>query len=172
MHILIVGISFSGKSNFAKSLAAQQSRVIVFDPLKSSGWPSHAQKYSDPEHFLKVISTAQNAHVFVDESKMLWDANPKEADKLLYNRRHQGLLIYLIAQRTNMIPPNGRNMCSRVFAFKQQKFDADILAQEKTEEFRQLPRIEKNHFIGSDGFNTSFYSLDYSNGLPPKIISN
>ena len=169
MHVLIVGISYSGKSNFAKRLAAQQKSVIVFDPLKSTGWPSHAQKFSDPNHFLKFIATAQNAHVFVDESKLLWDADPKEADRLLYNRRHQGLLIYLIAQRTNMIPPNGRNMCSRVFAFKQQKFDADILAQEKTPEFKQLPQIEKNHFIGSDGFKTQFYYLDYTNGLPPEI---
>lgn len=170
MHVLIVGISYSGKTNFAKRLAAEQASVIVFDPLKSSGWPQHAQKYSDPEHFLKVMETAQSAHVFVDESKLLWDANPKEADRLLYNRRHQGLLIYLIAQRTNMIPPNGRNMCSRVFAFKQNKFDADILALEKTPEFKKLPFLDSGHFIGSNGFETSHYKLDYSNGKPPAIV--
>ncbi len=172
MHILIVGNTMSGKSNLAKSFASQKQNVIVFDPLKSNGWPNSIAKFSDPDLFFKTIKQSSDAHIFCDEAKILWDADKKEADRLLYNRRHQGLLVYLIAQRTRMIPPNGRNQCSRVFAFRQQKDDADILAQEYTPEFTQCLNLRMGDFIGSDGFSTQSYHLDYSTGLPPKIVKN
>ena len=169
MHNLIVGITYTGKTNLCKSIAHNSDKnIIVYDPLSSTGWGDNAIKFSSPDKFFKYIETAQNAFVFVDEGKTLWDVNPKEADKLLYKRRHQGLLTFVIAQRTMMIPPNARNMCSKVFAFKQRKNDCDILREEYGEAFAQCLNLELGEFIATDGFNVSRMYLDYSQ-FPPLI---
>lgn len=173
MHTLTVGNSGTGKSNLMKRLALEfekQGRdVIVYDPLAATGWPLSATKFSSPEKFLDYIKTAKSAHVFIDEAKTLWDFDQKQADQILFRRRHQGLLVHLIAQRTRMVPPNARNQCSRVFAFKQQKDDAITLAEEYTGELLQCARLEKGEYIASDGFSAHFFRLDYSRGLPPEI---
>lgn len=169
MHNLIVGITYTGKTNLCKSIAVNTNTdVIVYDPLSSTGWGDNAIKFSSIDKFFKHIETAQNAYVFVDEGKTLWDQNPREADKLLYKRRHQGLLTFVIAQRTMMIPPNARNMCSKVFAFKQRKNDCDILREEYGEEFKNCLNLELGEFIATDGFNVEYMKLDYS-VYPPLI---
>lgn len=172
MHNLIVGITYTGKSNLVKSIVNNTDKdVIVYDPLSSSGWGDKAIKFESIDKFFKYLETAKNAYVVVDEGKTLWDNNPKEADKLLYRRRHQGLLVFVIAQRTMMIPPNARNMCSKVFAFKQRKNDCDILCEEYGEEFKNCLNLELGEFIATDGFNVERFYLDYSGNppLPPKI---
>lgn len=172
MHCLIVGITLTGKTNLAKSIAREKSasgeNVIIFDPLQSAGWPDNAEKFVSIDKFFERMETAQSAFVFVDEGKTLWDKNPKEADKLLYRRRHQGLLVFVLAQRTRMIPPNARNQCHRVFAFKQQMDDADTLAQEYAPEFRECVDLPQGDFIVSDGFAVEHLRLDYQN-YPPTI---
>lgn len=169
MHTLIVGITYTGKTNLCKGIAARTDKeVIVFDPVASGGWPENAVKFESIDKFFEYLETAQNAFVFVDEGKTLWDANPREADKLLYRRRHQGLLVFVIAQRTKMIPPNARNMCSKVFAFKQRKDDSDILVDEYGVPFKECLKLEIGEFIATDGFNTNKYCLDYT-VIPPQI---
>jgi hypothetical protein len=173
MHILTVGNSYTGKTNLNKRLAmdalARNQNVIVFDPLKGSGWPGGSVKFSSPELFLQHVSRAESSHVFVDEAKILWDHDYKRADRLLYNRRHQGLLVYLIAQRTRMVPPNARNQCSKVFAFRQQKTDADILADEYHELMAKCRAFEPGQFVYSDGFHCASGRLIYSGDGPPSI---
>lgn len=172
MHILVVGNSGTGKTNMCKAIASgmenDQKAIIVFDPLASSGWPTRAEKFESVDKFFDRMNTAQNAFVFVDEAKTLWDANPKEADKLVYRRRHQGLLVFLIAQRTRMVPPNARNQCSRVFAFRQQRDDADTLAQEYTEDLYECSNLDVGEAIGSDGFQSHRIELVYDD-YPPTI---
>lgn len=174
MHRLIVGNSTTGKSNLAKRFAhdahARGQNVIVYDPLASRDWPDSATKFQSPEQFLSHVEKAQSAHVFVDEAKTLWDTDHKRADALLYRRRHQGLLVYVIAQRTRMVPPNARNQCSVIYAFRQQKIDADILRDEYHESLTDAMRLKAGHFIASDGFTFSRMALDYARGMPPSII--
>lgn len=171
MHNLIVGNSYSGKSNLAKYFAKQAvlkgESVIVYDPLKSTGWPETARKYADPEKFLQDMDTFINAHVFVDEAKTLWDHDWPRSDKLLYQKRHDGILVYVIAQRTKMVPPNARNQCSKLFAFKQQTEDAKILAAEYDEALIAARALSKGEFLVSNGFHSMAMHLDYSKGLPP-----
>lgn len=175
MHNLIVGVTHTGKTNLCKSVAAGLSpdvSIIVFDPLRSTGWPERAIKFHTTESFFAHIESARQAYVFVDEGKTLWDADQKQADTLLYRRRHQGLLIFLIAQRAKMIPPNARTQCSKIFAFKQQADDSKLLGEEFGPELRNAQTLEKNEFIMSDGFVTVNGKLDYSNGLPPEVIAS
>lgn len=175
MHNLIVGNSTTGKSNLAKYFAKMAEingeQVIVYDPLKSQNWPKTAEKFASPELFLSAIPSIQSAHVFIDEAKTLWDYDYKRADTILYHRRHQGLLSYVIAQRTRMVPPNARNQCSRIYAFKQQKQDAEILAGEYDEMLLMTTKLKPGEFIVSDGFVSKKYKLDYSNGIPPLPVS-
>ena len=172
MHVLIVGQSTSGKSNLCKSWASAQDNVIVFDPLKSTGWPIHALKFSDPEKFLQSMVTAESAHVYIDEAMVLWEYDYKRANKILYNRRHQGLLVYVIGQRATMILPHARNQCSKVFAFKQNLNDAQSLAGDYNPEVIECNRLPKGEFIAADTFTAERYKLDYTNYPPVPILQS
>lgn len=166
-----MGNSYSGKTTLAKILAARHSLqhpVIVYDPKSSKGWPGVAVKYADPEIFLRNIERNQSSIVFVDEAKTLWDHDDKRADELVYARRHQGLHIVLIAQRTRMVAPNGRNQCSRIFAFRQQKDDAVVLAAEYHEGMEECRTLEPLHFLASDGYRLWQGHIQPTN--PPKIV--
>lgn len=149
MHVLTVGISFSGKTVLNKFLAEKykDNNVIVFDPVKSSGWPESATKFSSAKKFLEHLETASDAYVFVDEAKILWDFDSKLADKALYSRRHQGLLFFLIAQRIRMVPPNARNMCTTIYAFRQQQKDAEILKDEYHDDFIACRNLINGEFL-------------------------
>lgn len=176
MHVLITGITYSGKSNLAKRFAkmAKDSgvNVIVYDPTKSSGWPDGINKYSSPKLFLDAVKDFKNGFIFLDEAKTLFDYDTREAEKLLYKKRHDGVLTYVIAQRARMIPPNARNMCSVLFAFKQHRKDVDILTEEYGDTLLNVDRLEIGDCIYSNGFSYKFLQLDYSEGLPPLIIGN
>ena len=63
---------------------------------------------------------------------------------------------------TRMVPPNGRNQCSKIFAFRQQSDDADTLAQEYHEDFAECRYLPIGHFIASDGYNSMYGYLDIS----------
>lgn len=172
MHVLIVGNSNTGKSEIAKHLAQKASArgesVIVYDPLKSTGWPSDAKKFASAKKFFDYVKAAQSAHVFCDEAATLWNEDYKQADRLLYNRRHQGLLVYLIAQRATMIRPNGRNQCSTVFAFRQQLDDAQTLAAEYHEDMIGTMKLPDNYFYMVQGLSCVPLRLDFSEGNPGK----
>ena len=175
MHILIVGSSGSGKSNLAKRFAADAvargESVIVYDPIMSGDWPDAATKYTTPRRFFSAMETAESAHVFIDEAKTLWNHDVKKADALLYQKRHMGLLFYLLGQRAEgMIPPNARNQCSRVFAFRQSRKDSETLSMEYGEGLRECVNLPAGTFVFSDGFSGGRAALDYSGGVPPVII--
>lgn len=166
MHVLIVGNSNTGKTKlaqiFAEQHAATGGNVVVFDPLRANGWPNSAKKYSDPETFLSEINEITNAMVFVEEAKDLYNFDTKEAQRLAYQRRHQGLLVFFIAQRAYMLPPNARNQCSKVFSFRQQLSDAKILKDEYHPELIKTPDLEDIHFIATVGKSAVSGKLEFS----------
>lgn len=163
VHRLIVGQSMSGKTNLAKHIAGGFSGdVLVFDPVKSCGWPTDAMKFSDPEKFLKHAIKATTCAVFIDEAKLLWDYDTRRADRLLYQKRHDGLLVHLIAQRAKMIRPNARDQCATLYAFKQSREDVDILKGNFGEALEAANTLKKGEFIVSDGFSAQRFALDYS----------
>lgn len=176
MHNLIVGASYSGKTNLAKRFAADAANagqnVLVYDPLKSTGWPKSARKISDPEIFFEAVAVAKSAHVFIDEAKSLWNYDTHRSDQILYQRRHQGLLVYLIGQRAEgMIPPNARNQCSKLFAFKQSKKDAETLALEYTQpSLMEMQKLQRGEFVATDSYGVSHFKLNYKTDGQPPII--
>lgn len=168
MHNLVVGISNSGKTQLCKLVANSNPNldVIVFDPLKSGGWGNKAKCFSTIEAFGKYLEMNQKAIVFIDEAKIVFDEDKKLAEKWLYQFRHKGYLIYLIAQRAKMIPPNARNQCSSVYAFKQKPEDAKLLADEYGDEFAELPKLKPLEFIYSNGFETTKAAIQFNGNKP------
>lgn len=147
--------------------APPQIDLIVYDPIKSGGWPSGARKFASPERFLKHVETAMNAFVFIDEAKTLWDYDSTRANRLVYHRRHQGLLLFIMAQRAQMVPPHARNQCSKVFAFAQQYKDAKILEEEYGSKMFNCLNFDDGEFVcrlGNKKFE--FFKLNFST-MPP-----
>lgn len=174
LHTLIVGQSFSGKSNLAKNfahkLAAQGHEIVVFDPMQSTGWPEGSKLYSKPASFVEAFWKHKNCYVFIDEARVLFEAEKNEAERMAFQGRHGGRLLFFIGQRAmSMIPPNARDQCGKVFAFKQSKKDSDTLTEEKSEIFSLCRTLKKGEFVASDGYSDFIGSLDYSEGLPPKV---
>lgn len=166
-----MGNSRSGKTTLAKILAARHSLqhpVIIYDPNESQGWPSNSRKFSAPGIFLNNIQHVQQAVIYIDEAKTLWDCNAELADELVYRGRHRGFALVLIAQRTRMVTPNGRNQCSRIFAFRQQKDDAATLAQEYHEDLEECRTLQIGQFLASDGYNIWRGSVQPT--TPPSIV--
>lgn len=171
MHVLIVGNTMSGKSELAKSIAHNApGKVIVYDPLKSSGWPPGALKYANPQLFFMALQKEKSAYVFIDEARTLWDYDINAADKLVYTGRHSGFKLFLIAQRTRMIPPNARNQCATVYAFKQQAYDAEMLVGDYSECLYRTVDLAQTEFIVTDGYKYQLGKLDFSAGTPAQIV--
>lgn len=179
MHNLIVGASYSGKSNLAKYFANEAVKrnesIIVYDPLKSGGWPDQAIKFTSVEKFLKHFWSSEKCHVFVDEAKTFFNEDLRGGEKIAYQGRHKGHLIYFIGQRAaSMIPPNARDMCGKVFAFKQSFDDAKILGQEYSDILKECSKLKKLEFVFSDGFSSGKAKLSFesttSKNPPNKIV--
>lgn len=171
MHNLIVGITHSGKSELAKEFTRNMppEQVVIFDPRRSANWPQGTIKFSDPKKFFEYVENAESKYVFCDEAKDFWNEGyQKEAEKLLTQSRHNGQLIFLIAQRAKMIPPTARAQCSNVFAFRQNLDDSIELAREYHSSMREIPQLPEHHFIFSNGFESSTHKLNFEN-YPPKI---
>ena len=73
MHSLILGITKSGKSYFAKSLAQlskqRKRRVVVLDPLRDE-WQGADFVTSDLQEFISVLKSNENCDAYADETGM------------------------------------------------------------------------------------------------------
>jgi hypothetical protein len=178
MHAYIVGITDSGKTllakRFAKDYALQGHNVIIFDPLKSADWPSSSIKYASCEKFLNDVPAFRNAYLFIDEGKTLWEFDHLKASKILYQKRHDGIYVFLISQRYNMIPPNARNMSSLIYVFRQQPEDSKILKSERHPTLINSQYLEPTEFYACNGFTTQKCRLDFTQEFPPtyKLIND
>lgn len=169
MHNLVVGITNSGKTWLTKYIAQNitGANIVVYDPLKSHGWPDRAIKFTDPKKFFEYVNQVQNAYIFCDEAKNFWiDGFNVEAEKLLTQSRHSGQLVFLIAQRAKMIPPTARAQCSQVYAFRQNVDDSIALSQEYTPTMRNCTALKEHEFIASNGFQTEKMRLNFTT-IPP-----
>lgn len=177
MHNLIVGMPQSGKSALAKWMANNNTKaghkVVVFDPIKDSGWPKSAYVYHTPALFLREIWVHKNCYVYMDECKMLFDEDKREAEKLAYMGRHGGRSLSFIGTRAwGMIPPNARNMCSKVFAFKQQFQDAKILADNYNYKFMETQKLGKLNFLAGNAFEIYKGQLSFTeNGTQVRMVN-
>ena len=130
MHSLILGQSKSGKSLFAKQLAAVFQRcgvgVGVYDPLSYGIGDWHAQFVTNNRReFLKRFFNTSGLVWIVDEARTA--LQPR--DQVIFTQgRHWGHSVIMIGQRCTMLNKTMREQCGLVVAFLQGKDDALDLA--------------------------------------------
>lgn len=176
MHNLIVGRSYSGKSQLMKAIIRDnligKAPVVVFDPVRTE-WPKGCMCYANFTAFKNVLKRTKGAFIVIDEAKTAIDEDPKEFEKWLYQNRHKGQLIFILAQRAKMVPPNARNQCSKVFAFRQTREDAKALVEDFGESMWFCATSEKLNFVYSDGFNSKKGRIEFDDKGPQiRMLNN
>lgn len=132
-HVLIAGITESGKTTLAKQLVARYNRngigTLVLDPLHDPGWNATFQT-SDKELFLNNVKLSRNCALFIDESGEMVGRYNDEMFFLATRARHYGHNTHFITQRVVQLAKTVRDQCVDLFLFMVSKTDAKVLADE------------------------------------------
>ena len=173
-HAVITGMSQSGKTLFAKNLAAgvlKKGRpVLVFDPIVCgqsgyglNGWPGGCYVLGDWPRFLGVAWGSRSCFLIIDEAADVVEEDPAGLRKLMRRGRHiggdgcGGHSVVLIAQRYLLsLDKSARDQCSHVYAFCQSFNDAksiglDFNAPRLAE---IVPALPKFHYVLADKYGT------------------
>lgn len=134
--MLIVGLTLSGKSSFAKELSKKYTKAgvkcIVLDHMRDPGWNAEVI-FDDPEEFLDYVmdpDQCQQCALFVDESGLNLDKHDKRYQWLTTTSRHHGHRTHLIAQRAESVDLTTRSQCTTLAAFALKPRDAKMYAEE------------------------------------------
>ncbi len=150
MHVLIVGMTESGKTTLAKILAsklhAAKHKVVVYDPVYDPDWKC-TERFRDVSKFDEYLQANREVFAFVDEGgEVFADGNDTTYSWWATRSRHYGHSFVFLAQRTIQIPKTMRDQCSRLHLFTSSVSDGKILAEEwnNPELIRcnQLPRMQ------------------------------
>ena len=101
-HVLINGMTESGKTTLAKRLAAEYKKsgvgVIILDPLHDPGWQCDFQT-DDPDEFLSVCKKSERCALFIDEGSQSVGQYDTQMHWLATMARHHGHNSHFISQR-------------------------------------------------------------------------
>lgn len=132
-HVLIVGITESGKTTLARRLAASYKRqgytILVLDPLRDPRWNADFIT-SDPQHFLEVFWKSRRCMVFMDEGGESVGRYDLAMQKTATRGRHMGHSCHYIAQNAVQIAPIIRDQCTHLFLFNSPMRSCKALAEE------------------------------------------
>ncbi len=130
-HVLIAGMTESGKTTLAKQLCAKYRRsgieTIVLDPLNDPGWQAGFQTTSSDE-FNAVVRQSRQCAVFIDESGETIGRYNDDMFWLATRARHYGHNCHFITQRIVQLNKTVRDQCAKLFLFCVSKDDAKALS--------------------------------------------
>lgn len=157
MHVLILGITDTGKTTLAFKLAASYKRkgnlILVLDPDKRKEWNADFIT-DDPEIFLKYCKANTNCALFIDESGLTVGRYSGAMQWLATNSRKWGHKAHFITQRATQLDTNVRSQCTALFLFKQSPQDSKVLAQEFVcDEFRLAHKLKKGEYLVKAGID-------------------
>jgi len=121
-HLLIVGMTDSGKSTLACQLSHAYHRagigVIVLDPMLDARWKADVLT-GDRGYFLSLLSNpaTRRCAVFVDECGEMIGHYKKEMFFLATQGRHFGHNCHFVTQRAKQLSPTVRDQCSYLALF-------------------------------------------------------
>jgi len=149
-HVLILGMTESGKTTLAKQLCKEYKqrgiKTIVLDPLHDPGWEADYQTH-DPEEFLKVLWASKQCAVFIDESGSTVGRFDEAMIKTATMGRHWGHKMHYISQRGQQISCTVRGQCSKLFLFCSSLDDCKIHSNEWNKpELKNGYLLEQGHF--------------------------
>lgn len=163
-HVLINGMTESGKTTLAKRLAAKYKEsnvgVIVLDPLHDPQWQADFQT-ADPDEFLSVVRQSQRCAVFIDEAGESVGQFDKQMHWLATRARHYGHNSHFLSQRGAQLAKTVRDQCSRLFLFCSSLDDCKIHAREwNKEELKQANSLAVGEYFATGRFtDCKRYSL-------------
>jgi len=132
-HVLILGMTMSGKTTLAKRTAqiyrAQGVKVGVLDPLGDPAWNADFQT-SDPEEFLRMFWESRRCAWFIDESGDAVGRYDEAMQKTATRGRHWGHRVHYLTQRGAQLSRTVRDQCSNLFLFTTSLKDAKLHAEE------------------------------------------
>lgn len=132
-HVLIAGITESGKTTLAVKLAgiykARGVPVVVCDPLMDNRWNADLVT-RNAERFLHAVKQRRSCAVFIDESGEVIGQYNDQMFWLATRARHYGHNVHFITQRVQQIAPTVRGQCTHLFLFHIGVGDAKMLAAE------------------------------------------
>lgn len=155
MHVLILGITETGKTTLAFRLAqayrAQGINVLVLDPDKRKDWGATFIT-DDQEEFLRIAKLNTSCALFIDESGITMGRYCGPMEWLATNSRKFGHKAHFIAQRASQLPPIVRTQCTTIFLFKQSLMDSKILAAEfVADDLKQSCNLVKGEYLVKAG---------------------
>jgi len=121
-HLLIVGMTESGKSTLACQLSHTYQQagigVIVLDPLLDQRWAADVIT-DDSSYFLDLVSSPETrgCAIFVDECGEMIGHFKKEMFFLATRGRHYGHNCHFITQRAKQLSPTVRDQCGYLALF-------------------------------------------------------
>jgi DNA helicase HerA-like ATPase len=121
-HLLIVGMTDSGKSTLAAQLSHSYKKagigVIVLDPMLDKRWAADILT-DDSNYFLQVMANSQttNCAIFVDECGEMIGHYKKEMFFLATQGRHYGHNCHFVTQRAKQLSPTVRDQCNYLALF-------------------------------------------------------
>lgn len=151
MHVLIVGITNTGKTTICFEMSARYraagKKVIVLDPDLRKEWNADYIT-DDPQEFLTVCKNSQSCALFIDESGSMIGKYDTQLEWLATQSRKWGHKSHFIMQRGSQVSPTVRNQCSSAFVFKQSPDDAKVLSNNFVcPQFLEAPSLSKGEYI-------------------------
>lgn len=149
-HVLICGVTQTGKTTLGRKFARELSRpknapvLLVFDPVATEtlggDWPENALIFSEREIFMEYVHAIRERRVtsgdangyaiFIDEADLIFSHAQPENAWLLTKGRHMGMRIFLMTQRPKMVSPSVRGQCGVVYAFRLSRTDLKMLGDD------------------------------------------
>lgn len=157
MHTLFCGVTQTGKTTLARSIARglrrKKQAVVVFDPVGTvtagGDWGAGTLVLDDEAKFWSVVTSSDTPklHVFVDEADMLFSMRRPENHWALTRGRHYGLIVYLITQRPKMVAPSVRAQCARCYMFRMASEDADEVGRDFGHSKLSREKLDRGEFL-------------------------
>lgn len=156
-HVLILGMTESGKTTLATELAGAYHKtgfnVIVLDAMRDPRWPGE-HVYSDREQFLEVVTNSRRCMIFVDEAGEAVGQYEKEMFWLATRGRHAGHSCHFVTQRAQQLSPTVRHQTSYLALFNCAASDARLLSDEwNRQELREANSLGKGHYFWTGRYN-------------------
>ena len=165
MHVLILGITETGKTTQAFRLAriykGQGTPRLILDPDRRREWEIEEGVdfiTDDPEKFLAICKQNQSCAIFVDESGQMIGRYSSQMAWLATNSRKWGHRAYFITQRASQLDKTIRTQCSSIFLFQQSTSDCKILSDEfNRPELMTAPNLLKGEYLAKLGVDGKVY---------------
>jgi len=164
-HVLILGITSTGKTTLAIKLARMYKQRgtprLILDPDLRKEWEiekDHDFITDDPEKFLAVCKANQSCALFIDESGQTIGRYSGEMQWVATNSRKWGHKAHFITQRATQLDPTVRCQCTSIFLFKQSLDDSKILSREfVADDLKESCNLQKGEYLAKLGVDSPVY---------------